>query len=155
MTGQHRASGRHRKPAVPNLGRRRVVMRVICGCAFCAVVIPIFAQPTATASPPDLTSARPVLSVVPSLAPPPPAFTIQPQVDMLSAVTTNPARHHDSSRGDDKSTSSSDTSSNSNTDTSTDSSDDSTPSSSDTGHHPHKANPDYHQTVPPVPPNCQ
>jgi hypothetical protein len=152
VTGRHRANGRHRKPVQSHPGRR---LAIVCGCALCAAVIPLFAQhaPSPTAGP-DLVSAPAAAPL--QIVPVPPAFTIQPRVDtvdMVAAVSGELAKHHDKGDNKPKDTSSDDTSSSSDTDPS--SSDDSTPSSGDTGHHPHKGNPDYHQTVPPVPPNCQ
>jgi hypothetical protein len=141
MTGRHRASGRHRKPVPPNPARRKFTLRVVCGCAACAVVIPLFTQPSASANPPDLTSARPVLTVVPPISTP--VVTLQPSVDAIdmTAVNGEPAKHH--SKPKDTSSDSSSSSSGASS-----GSDDTTPSTTrkDTG--------DYHQITPPVP-ACQ
>lgn len=142
VSGRHRARGRHRKPVQPNPARRKFTLRVVCGCAACAVVIPLFTQPSANANPPDLTSARPVLTVVPPISAP--IVTLQPSVDAIdmTAVNGEPAKHHSK-----KDTSTSDTSSTSSSGASS-GPDDTTPSTTrkDTG--------DYHQITPPVP-ACQ
>lgn len=140
VSGRHRARGRHRKPVQPNPARRKFTLRVVCGCAACAVVIPLFTQPSANANPPDLTSARPVLTVVPPISAP--VVTLQPSVDAIdmTAVNGEPAKHHK------KNTSS---------DTSSSSSDDSTPPSDTGSPHPQKDLGDYHQIIPPSPPACQ
>ncbi len=143
MTGRHRADGRHRKPVQHNPRRRRVGLRIICGCAACAVVIPLFFQSTATANPPDLTAAPTGVASKPTLVPVPPALTLLPSVDTVGVVTevnSELAKHHDSSKNiDDSSRGDSPKS-------------DSASPSSDTpsGHHSHDDSNDYHQTAPPA-----
>jgi hypothetical protein len=101
------------------------------------VVIPLFTQPSANANPPDLTSARPVLTVVPPIAVP--VVTLQPSVDAIdmTAVNGEPAKHHKKN-----------TSSDSGSSGASSGPDETTPSTTrkDTG--------DYHQITPPVP-ACQ
>lgn len=92
--GRHRAYGRHRAPVQAHPRRR---LAVVCGCVLCAAVIPLFAQHTPTSNPPDPTST-PTLAVVAPVVATPPTFTLQPRVDtvdMVSAVTGELAKHHD------------------------------------------------------------
>ena len=152
MTGRHRANGRHRKPVQSHPGRR---LAIVCGCALCAAVIPLFAQhaPSPTAGP-DLVSAPAAAPL--QIVPVPPAFTIQPRVDtvdMVAAVSGELAKHHD--KGDNKPK---DTSSDTSSDDSTSSgSDEATPPSNHSdSRRSHEDSGDYHQTVPPpAPPACQ
>lgn len=165
MTGRHRVGGKHRKPVQPNPHRRSVTLRVICGCAACAAVIPLFAQTLpAGANPPDLTSAQlphPAVIAPVTLMPVPPQFTIQPRidtVDMVSEATGELSKRHDSSKGDDSTKSDSSDSKGSSTDyhPSSDSSSSSGNSSSDdssSGKSHHDTSGDSNTSTPP--PTCR
>lgn len=98
MTGRHRARGRHRAPVQQNPRRR---FAIVCGCALCAAVIPLFAHQATPPTPPDLTSAvtQPLQVVAPVvLTPTPPIVTMQPRVDtigMVDEVNGELSKHHD------------------------------------------------------------